>query len=114
MLSLLARKPQKAAWAHAPAGRITIATFGILLLGGVLNRPATAQVAAGQPAVQRGVSQAEVVAMHAAVKRAVPPAETSLERDVFAGSSIINSAQGQVGVRLVRGPGAICFRRPRP
>jgi hypothetical protein len=71
---------------HALAGRLTVATLSILLLGGVLNRSASAQV----------------VSMHTAVKRAVPQAQTTLER-ATSEASTINSAQGPGGSAI--GPG---------
>ena len=102
MLNLPPRKPHKTARAYARAGLRTIATLGILLLGGFLNRSASAQV----------VSTRAVVAMHAAVKRPVPQAQTVLQRPTSAASSTINSAQGPGGSAIGPGPGCNLFPAP--
>jgi hypothetical protein len=96
VLNLPQGKPHRTPRAHASAGRLTIATLGILLLGGLLNRSASAQV----------------VSMHAAVKRAVPQAQTALERASSQELSTINSAQGPGGSAIGPGPGCNLFPAP--
>ena len=121
-INVTGRKPHNTPRVHAHA-RPTIATIGILVLGGVLSHSALAQVAATRVEARRAFSKDQVVAMHAAVKRQVPgDAQTALERAVSlellraaaAESNTSIRTRGPVRGRSARDQGAIYFRRPRP
>jgi hypothetical protein len=119
-INVTRRKPHNTPRAHVPAGRPTIATIGILVLGGVLSRSALAQVAAVQAEAERAFPADQVVAMHAAVKRPVPEAQTAVERGALLGvpgiaatePSTFNSDQGPGPGAIGPGPGCNLFPAP--
>lgn len=119
-INVTGRKPHNTPRVHAHA-RPTIATIGILVLGGVLSHSALAQVAATRVEARRAFSKDQVVAMHAAVKRQVPgDAQTALERAVSlellraaaAESNTFNSDQGPGPGPIGPGPGCNLFPAP--
>jgi len=112
MSNLPPRKSQQRQWAHAPSGRLTIVTLGILLLGGALNRSALAQIAAGQPAVNRGFPEEQVVSMHTVLRRPTPTAPTEVRRNTSEESNSFNSDQGPGPNPQGPGPGCNLFPAP--
>jgi hypothetical protein len=97
---------------HAPAGRPTIATIGILLLGSILSHSASAQVSALNAAVKRGVPEDQVVAMDAVLKRPRPAAATAVDRAALDESDTFNSDQGPGPGPIGPGPGCDVFPAP--
>jgi hypothetical protein len=107
MLKVPEAKPHNTPRAQAAAGRPTIATIGILLLGGILSHPAAAQVSA-----KRAVPEDQVVAMNASLKRPRPTAPTEVERTALDESDTFNSDQGPGPGPIGPGPGCDVFPAP--
>jgi hypothetical protein len=88
---------------HASACWLILAAIGTVLLGGILTHPDLAQSAQSQLAqagasmravARRGMSEAQVVAMHAVLKRSKPTAPTEVDRSAAAESDSFNSDHG--------------------
>jgi hypothetical protein len=116
-------------WSHASARWLILAAVGMVLLGGMPTHPALAQDAQSESAqsaqsqlaqaaasmravARRGMSEAQVVAMHAVLKRATPTAPTEIDRSTTAESDSFNTDQGPGAGPI--GPGQGCDLFPAP
>jgi hypothetical protein len=86
-------------------GAILATTVGLMLRANVA-------LAQDNRSAGGGIDRAQVVAMHAAVKRPVPQAQTDLERPASAESSTFNSDQGPGPGAIGPGPGCNLFPAP--
>ena len=97
---------------HSPAVKLTFASFGFVLLAGILGHPALAQVAATQAMVNRGMPKEQVAALHAALKRPRPTAATEIDQTATTESSTFNTDQGPGPGPIGPGPGCNLFPAP--
>ena len=113
-------KPYGTPRAHSPALWLTLTAIGIVLQAGILSHSALAQVpqsAAAQAAAMRaiargGMSEDQVVAMHAVLKHATPAKPTEADRSATAESDSFNSDQGPGAGPIGPGPGCNLFPAP--
>jgi hypothetical protein len=92
MLNVSQRKPHNTPRAHSPAVWLTLTAIGIVSLGAVLIHSDLAQAAqsdatqaaAARAIARRGMSEDQVVAMHAVLKRPRLTAPTEVDRTAMA------------------------------
>jgi hypothetical protein len=112
MLNVTQRKPHNKPRAHAPAGWLTLAAIGAVLVGGVLSHSRLAQVAAAQTVAKQAIPEDQVVAMHAVLKRPRPSAPAAIERAASAEPHSFNTDQGPGAGPIGPGPGCDVFPAP--
>jgi hypothetical protein len=115
--------------AHSPAVWLTVAAVSIASLIGILSHSGFAQDAQSESALaaqsklaqaaasmravlRRGMPEAQVVAMHAVLKRARPAMATEVDRTATAESDSFNTDQGPGPGAIGPGPGCNLFPAP--